>query len=339
MRGFNYEKIYCSLLKPNIINLIMQIQEYKGEQLYFNKNKAINNVLEKLKEETFITDLKLIHNVESISNKKLKLIAINKAILNNEEEKKIAGYRDIVYRLDEESHILRFNYLLDIYHELYKYDQRKQYDAIYSDEEKQQINLISEELNHIFSKNIYNILLIIPVVILDFLNICKSNEDNYRICSLILIWFMYKSGYEIGKYVSIEKIIQEQKDIYLSTIEENSLNWDKESNDYSIFAEKIFKIIILAYKEFFSKTSLIDISNGLSKRNRIIQIVEKQTVAFTRASIMEQCPDVSQVTTERTLNSLLKTNKISKIQGGKYTKYVYIGKDDLNDNRRIKKQN
>ena len=339
MRGFNYEKIYCSLLKPNIINLIMQIQEYKGEQLYFNKNKAINNVLEKLKEETFITDLKLIHNVESISNKKLKLIAINKAILNNEEEKKIAGYRDIVYRLDEESHILRFNYLLDIYHELYKYDQRKQYDAIYSDEEKQQINLISEELNHIFSKNIYNILLIIPVVILDFLNICKSNEDNYRICSLILIWFMYKSGYEIGKYVSIEKIIQEQKDIYLSTIEESSLNWDKESNDYSIFAEKIFKIIILAYKEFFSKTSLIDISNGLSKRNRIIQIVEKQTVAFTRASIMEQCPDVSQVTTERTLNSLLKTNKISKIQGGKYTKYVYIGKDDLNDNRRIKKQN
>lgn len=339
MRGFNYEKIYCSLLKPNIINLIMQIQEYKGEQLYFNKNKAINNVLEKLKEETFITDLKLIHNVESISNKKLKLIAINKAILNSEEEKKIAGYRDIVYRLDKESRILRFNYLLDIYHELYKYDQRKQYDAIYSDEEKQQINSISEELNHIFSKNIYNILLIIPVVILDFLNICKSNEDNYRICSLILIWFMYKSGYKIGKYVSIEKIIQEQKDIYLSTIEESSLNWDKESNDYSIFAEKIFKIIILAYKEFFSKTSLIDISNGLSKRNRIIQIVEKQTVAFTRASIMEQCPDVSQVTTERTLNSLLKTNKISKIQGGKYTKYVYIGKDDLNDNRRIKEQN
>lgn len=171
---------------------------------------------------------------------------------------------------------MRFNYLLDIYHELYKYDQRKQYDAIYSDEEKQQINSISEELNHIFSKNIYNILLIIPVVILDFLNICKSNEDNYRICSLILIWFMYKSGYEIGKYVSIEKIIQEQKDIYLSTIEESSLNWDKESNDYSIFAEKIFNIIILAYKEFFSKTSLIDISNGLSKRKRIIRIVKNK---------------------------------------------------------------
>ena len=337
MRSFNYEKIYCSLLKPEIINLIMQIQEYKGKQLSFNKNKAMNNVLEKLKEETFITDLKLIHNIDGISNRKLKLIAINKAILNNEKEKTIAGYRDIVYRLDEESYILRFNYLFDIYHELYKYDQRKQYDAVYADEEKQQINSISENLNQLFSKNIYNLLIIIPVVILDFWNICKSNEDKYRICSLILIWFMYKSGYEIGKYVSIEKIIQEQKDIYLSTIKASSLNWDKESNDYSIFAEKIFNIIILAYKEFFSKTSLIDISNGFSKRKRIIETVKKQTVAFTRASIMEECPDISQVTVERTLNNLLKTNRISKIQGGKYTKYIYIGKEENNDNRRIEK--
>ena len=100
MRSFNYEKIYCSLLKPEIINLIMQIQEYKGKQLSFNKNKAMNNVLEKLKEETFITDLKLIHNIDGISNRKLKLIAINKAILNNEKEITFACYRYIVYRLD-----------------------------------------------------------------------------------------------------------------------------------------------------------------------------------------------------------------------------------------------
>ena len=52
---------------------------------------------------------------------------------------------------------------------------------------------------------------------------------------------------------------------------------------------------------------------------------------------MEECPDISQVTVERTLNNLLKTNKISKIQGGKYTKYIYIGKEENNDNRRIEK--
>ena len=81
-------------------------------------------------------------------------------------------------------------------------------------------------------------------------------------------------------------------------------------------------VILAAYREFSSRVQTLTLS-GMSKPERIEALIKDTLGKITKTEIMAKCPDISQVTVQRTLNDLLKNGKIIKISGGRYTAYTW----------------
>ncbi len=130
------------------------------------------------------------------------------------------------------------------------------------------------------------------------------------------------SGYFVGKYISIEKLIEESKETYYETLQQSSQQWHKANNDYEPFVRYLIGVILAAYREFSSRVDNL-ITKRLSKSERI-QEVNKETLGkITKSDILGKCPDISQVTVQRTLDALQKSGAIIKIGGGRYTTYTW----------------
>lgn len=81
-------------------------------------------------------------------------------------------------------------------------------------------------------------------------------------------------------------------------------------------------IIVAAYREFSSRVSLLTM-DGLSKPDRVKEIIRTTLGTITKAEILEKCPDISQVTVQRTLADLVASGEVTKIGGGRYTRYTW----------------
>ena len=162
--------------------------------------------------------------------------------------------------------------------------------------------------------------------ILDFLCIHPFNEGNGRMSRLLTLLLLYKSGFFVGKYVSVEKIIEESKKTYYEAIHASSVNWNENKNDYKPFVNYMLGIIVSAYKEFKYRVKLVTDPN-LSKADRIREIIKNHIGTITKSELIEMNPDISDTTVQRSLADLLKKNKIKKIGGGRYTKYTWNAED------------
>ena len=165
-------------------------------------------------------------------------------------------------------------------------------------------------------------LLLIPMFILDFLCIHPFNDGNGRMSRLLTLLLLYRSGYIVGKYISIERMIENSKELYYECLRESSENWYENKNDYIPFVKYMLGVIVGAYREFSSRIKLL-ITQNISKPKRIEEIIKNNPCTITKKEIAEKCPDISVVTIQRTLAELLTAEKILKIGGGRYTKYTW----------------
>jgi Fic family protein len=143
---------------------------------------------------------------------------------------------------------------------------------------------------------------------------------------LLTLLLLYQSDYIVGKYISIEKIIEESKETYYEVLQDSSINWHENENDYKPFANYMLGVIVNAYKEFESRVELVANPN-LSKSDRIREIIKNHIGTITKSELLEMNPDISDTTVQRTLAELLKNNEIKKIGGGRYTKYTWNVED------------
>ena len=139
---------------------------------------------------------------------------------------------------------------------------------------------------------------------------------------LLTLLLLYRAGYIVGKYISIEKMIEQTKETYYEALQNSSANWHDDKNDYIPFVQYTLGVIVAAYREFSSRVRLIATSN-MSKPERIREIIKDTLGKITKTEIMQKCPDISQVTVQRTLNDLVNSGEILKIGGGRYTSYIW----------------
>ena len=139
---------------------------------------------------------------------------------------------------------------------------------------------------------------------------------------LLTLLLLYKNGYIVGKYISIEKLIENTKKTYYETLGASSAEWHEDKNDYLPFVRYTLGVIVAAYREFSSRVRLIT-SGNMSKPERIRAIIKETLGRITKTDIMKKCPDISQVTVQRTLNELVTKGEILKIGGGRYTAYMW----------------
>lgn len=107
------------------------------------------------------------------------------------------------------------------------------------------------------AKNEADPLILMSMFILDFLCIYPFNDGNGRMSRLLTLLLLYQSGFIVGKYVSIEKIIEESKETYYEVLQDSSISWHENENDYKPFVNYMLGVVVNAYKEFETRVKLV----------------------------------------------------------------------------------
>mgnify|MGYP003050704796 FL=1 len=139
---------------------------------------------------------------------------------------------------------------------------------------------------------------------------------------LLTLLLLYRSGYIVGKYISIEKLISDTKETYYDAVQASSYNWHEGTNDYVPFVIYMLRIFVTAYRDFEDKIELLT-TKRLSKPDRVRETIKKHLGKITKSEIMANCPDISQITVQRALADLMRSGEIIKLSGGRYTSYIW----------------
>lgn len=347
MRTYDYNKKWQQLLTPEIVTMLSQIHEFKGEQNLFIE--AQSDTLTQLVEIAKIQSTEASNKIEGIftSDERLKKLVTNKTTPRSRNEQEIAGYRDVLSTIHDSYEFIpvRPSIILQLHRDLYKFSGKsiggayKNADNVIAEEDNEgnrfirfqpipawetpkSIEALCDAFDDAIARNEADPLLIIPMFILDFLCIHPFNDGNGRMSRLLTLLLLYRAGYIVGKYISIEKVIETTKDTYYEALQSSSQGWHEEENDYAHFVRYMLGVILSAYRDFSSRVRVLTTS-GMSKPDRIREIIKDTLGKITKTEIMQKCTDISQVTVQRTLNDLIKNGDIIKIGGGRYTSYIW----------------
>ena len=347
MRKFDLASASESVINNNIINLVFNIHEFRGKQSFYTNVKP--DVLNSLLSNTKVESTSFSNKIEGIytTDERIKDLVNNKIKPKTRNEEEIAGYRDVLNTIHENYKYIDINsnVILQLHRDLYKYSSKSfggkyknsqnyieetledgtkkiRFTPLSAVETPLAIKELCDSYNEILNKGEIDPLLVIPIFILDFVSIHPFNDGNGRMSRLLTLLLLYKEDYIVGKYVSIEKIIEESKESYYEALEKSSVKWHDNKNDYSYFVEYYLGVILKAYKEFSSKVDYIA-NKKIIATQRISLIFKDNIFPLNKAFIKEKCPDISITTIERSLNVLIKEGKITKISNGKYTKYKW----------------
>ena len=347
MRTLNYKNEYQKLLSPEIVSFLARIHEQKGQQnLYIEAHKdALSELLEIAK----IQSTESSNRIEGIitTDDRLKKIVMNKTTPKGRSEREIAGYRDVLNTIHDSYDFIpiRPSMILQLHRDLYKFSNStiggsfKNSDNIIAEElpdgtksvrfqpvpaweTSEAMDLLCNSFQEALTDPELDPLLLIPMFILDFLCIHPFNDGNGRMSRLLTLLLLYRAGYFVGKYISIERLIADNKTTYYEVLQDSSTGWHDGMNDYLPFVRYMLGIVIAAYREFASRVDVL-ITRGLSKPERVREIIRSTTGKITKTQIMKQCPDISQKTVERALRELMDNSEIIKIGGGRYTSYTW----------------
>lgn len=346
MRKYEFQNEWQKLLVPDIVALLTQIHEFKGEQNLFVE--ANSDTLTQLVEVAKIQSTEASNKIEGIytSDERLKKIVLDKTTPRTRNEQEIAGYRDVLATIHESYEYipLRPTMILQLHRDLYKFSgmsiggNYKNSDNVIAEtdsagnrfvrfqpvpawETPEAIDFACKAYDEAVQSGA-DPLLVIPMFILDFLCIHPFNDGNGRMSRLLTLLLLYRSGYIVGKYISIEKVIEQSKETYYETLQQSSVGWHENQNDYAPFVRYMLGVIVAAYRDFSSRVQVL-VTSGMSKPDRIREIIKDTLGKITKAEIMEKCPDISQVTVQRTLIELQKKGEIIKLGGGRYTAYIW----------------
>lgn len=347
MRSFDYKTLYKKLLMPDVVSYLTQIHEQKGQQNLFIE--AHKDILGELLEIAKIQSTEASNRIEGIitTDDRLKRLVRNKTTPRNRSEREIAGYRDVLTTVHESYDYIpiRPGSILQLHRDLYKFSnasiggsfknsdnviaeelpdgtRRVRFEPVPARETPEAMEKLCNAFADAMQETEIDPLLLIPMFILDFLCIHPFNDGNGRMSRLLTLLLLYRSGYIVGKYISLEKLISNSKESYYEMLQDSSTGWHEGTNDYLPFVRYLLGIILAAYREFGSRVEML-ITRGLSKPGRVREIIRTTTGRITKTQIMAQCPDISQVTVERALRDLLDKGEILKISGGRYTSYTW----------------
>ena len=345
MRTFDYSALRTRQWDSEILGLVAQIHEHKGRQeLYLRQKPA---VLEKLIDIAKVQSTEASNKIEGIvtTNTRVQQICADKTTPRNRDEEEIMGYRDVLNTIHESYEYIpiRSSYILQLHRDLYKYSERgiggrfkstqNFVAATYSDgtqkvlftplapyETPATIDAICESLNRTLDDCTIDPLVLIPIFINDFLCIHPFNDGNGRMSRLLTTLLLYRCGYVVGRYISLESKIEKTKERYYEVLNACGDGWHEGSNDSTPFVKYLLGIILAAYRDFEDRVDLFD--EKLPAIELVRRAVSQKLGKFTKSEIMELVPAIGKASVENSLKRLVENCEIQRHGKGKSTFYT-----------------
>lgn len=347
MRDFNYSKIKEQKWDSEILGLVAAIYKYAGKQeLYLNQRPK---ELEKLVEIAMIQSTESSNAIEGIvtTNARIKQLVEEKTTPKNRDEEEIAGYRDVLRIIHESYDVIPItkNYILQLHKILYSHMNnplagktktvQNYISATYPDgrtevlftpmapfETPAALEKICEEYNRIIGNLEVEPLLAIPIFIHDFLCIHPFNDGNGRMSRLLTTLLLYRSGFYVGRYISLEAKIADNKDLYYEALGKAQYGWHEGKEDGDPFIKYLLGTILAAYKDFEDRFEIIE--EKLPALELVRKAVQNKIGKFSKQDIRELCPSLSISSIEGSLRTLVKEGELMRGGSGKATYYVRL---------------
>ena len=347
MRNFNYSSIKDQKWDSEILGLIAAIYKEAGKQEMYLKQRA--EELEKLVEIAKIQSTEASNAIEGIvtTNTRIKQLVAEKTTPRNRNEQEIAGYRDVLAIIHEsfDAIMISQNYILQLHKILYSHmnnplagrtkNVQNYISATYPDgntkilftpiapyETPKALDAICDEYNRVIGNMELEPLIAIPVFIHDFLCIHPFNDGNGRMSRLLTTLLLYRSGFYVGKYISLEAKIAKNKDLYYEALQASQDGWLEGKEDPVPFIKYLLGTILAAYKDFGDRFSLVE------EKKPALEIVRMATVnkigRFTKQDIRELCPSLSISSIEGALRTLVDNGELIREGSGKNTCYYRV---------------
>lgn len=345
MRKFDYKKLERKKWDGEILGLVAKIHEYKGRQELYLKQKPVE--LERLVELAKVQSTEASNEIEGIrtTNTRLKQLCADKTTPKNRDEEEIMGYRDLLNTIHENYEYIpiRSNYILQLHRDLYKYSEKEiggrfkgAQNYISAIDEKGEeyvlftplapydtpwaIDAICENYNRMIDEGSVDALILIPIFIHDFLCIHPFSDGNGRMSRLLTTLLLYRNGYVVGKYISLESKIAKNKNLYYKALEDCQEGWIDGEENVESFIKYILKIVLAAYKDFEERVDVV--GEKLTAIELVNRAISLKYGKITKSDIMELCPTISQKSVETAIKKLVDKGVLIKQGNGRGAYYL-----------------
>lgn len=347
MRIFNYSQIKNHTWDSEVLGLIAAIYKEAGKQELYLKQRP--DELEKLVEIAKVQSTEASNAIEGIvtTNTRIKQLVAEKTTPRNRDEQEIAGYRDalgIIHESFDAIPITR-NYILQLHKIMHSHmnnpmagqtkNVQNYISATYPDgrvetlftplapfETPEALDKICEEYNRVIGNFEVEPLIAIPTFIHDFLCIHPFNDGNGRMSRLLTTLLLYRNGFYVGKYISLEAKIAKNKDLYYDALNKSQDGWHEGTEDAVPFIKYILSTILAAYKDFEDRFAIVE------EKLPALEMVRKATMnkigKFTKQDIRELCPTLSVSSIEGSLRKLVELEEVKREGKGKGTFYYRL---------------
>lgn len=347
MRDFNYSEIKNRKWDSEILGLIAAIYREAGKQEMYLKQRP--EELEKLVEIAKIQSTEASNAIEGIvtTNTRIRQLVEQRTTPKNRDEQEIAGYRDVLNLIHESFDVIPVtqNFILQLHKILYSHmnnpmagrtkNVQNYIRATYPDghaeilftpltpyETPEALDRICEEYNRVIGDLEVEPLIAIAVFIHDFLCIHPFNDGNGRMSRLLTTLLLYRNGFYVGKYISLEAKIAENKDLYYSALGRAQIGWHEGREDVLAFIKYLLGTILAAYKDFGERFALVEIK--LSALETVRRATGNKVGRFTKQDIRELCPSLSISSIEGALRKLVALGELKREGSGRNTRYYRI---------------
>ena len=347
MGDFHYAAIREQKWDSEILGLIAAIYKEAGKQEMYLKQRP--EELEKLVEIAKIQSTEASNAIEGIvtTNTRIRQLVEEKTAPRNRDEQEIAGYRDALNIIHENFDAIPItrNYILQLHKVLYSHmnnpmagqtksvqnyisatDPDGHTETLFTPlapfETPEALERICDEYNRVIGNMEAEPLIVIPIFIHDFLCIHPFNDGNGRMSRLLTTLLLYRNGFYVGKYISLEAKIAKNKDLYYAALRQAQEGWHEGTEDAVPFIKYLLGIILSAYRDFEERFSLVE------QKKPTLETVRQATLSkigrFSKQDIRELCPALSVSSIEGALRKLVASGELKREGNGKSTCYYRL---------------
>lgn len=345
MRDFDYTKLANYKWDGETLSYIAKIHERKGRQDLYMRQKPTE--LERLVEVARIQSTESSNKIEGIvtTNSRIRQLVEDKIVPRNRDEQEILGYRDVLNTIHESHDYIPLtpSYILQLHRDLLKHADlpygghfkntqnyisevrpdgtlATRFTPLSPYETPMAIGQICESYQYALDTESVGALILIPAFICDFLCIHPFLDGNGRMSRLLTLLLLYQNGYEVGKYISIERQIEKTKDAYYDTLAASGIGWHMAENDPMPFIKYMLQMVLACYVEFEERV------NMMGKRGTAYDLVKAYMTGkigkMTSAEILSACPGAGRSAILNAIKRLTEEGFVVKCDSGRSTYYV-----------------
>jgi len=341
MKSFEPGFLERQPITPELVRTIRLLGEYMGKEDLFKQQSP--QVLETLRQVAIIQSTESSTRLEGITapQERIKALVDKKTTPVNRSEQEIAGYRDVLNTIHANAREMPFtpSVVLQLHRDLYKFMPEEggrwkntnneiierrpdgsvlvRFQPIPAHLTTEAMEALHERFNRLWDEGRYDPFLLIPAYILDFLCIHPFRDGNGRIGRLITLWLLYRAGIEVGRYISLEKLVEDTRESYYDSLYRASQGWHQAQHTLLPWWQYFLGVMLLtAYREFERRTGLITSAHG-AKTAQVLIAFEKLPRRFRYADLARACPNVSRPTIKRVLGQLRKQGKVECVKSGR----------------------